>query len=284
MNDAIRAHQLVMLDMLSEIDRICKKYDISYMLYAGTLLGAVRYDGFIPWDDDLDVIMLRPEYDRFMEIAPQELQKEYFLQREFSEHWPMFFSKLRKNNTTCIERYIPKDSLMHQGIYVDIFPCDNLADNELVRKMQFAFSKVIIGKSLYKRGYLTDSKLKKIFMLMCRFVPTKPVLNFVQRRKDDNSQMVHSFFGGAKKYGKSIFPRKWFTETETITFEGREFPVPHCRNELLTVLYGNYMIPPPANERGCKIHAEIVDTDRSWEYYDDIRKDIQFTEYTRSIR
>lgn len=84
---ALRAHQLALLQMLHEIDRVCKKHHITYTLFAGTALGAVRHGGFIPWDDDLDVIMLRPDYERFMALAPAELDGTvYYLQREFSEH------------------------------------------------------------------------------------------------------------------------------------------------------------------------------------------------------
>lgn len=85
-----RRHQLVLLEMLKEFDRICRRHDIPYMLFAGTALGAQRHGGFIPWDDDLDVIMLRPAYQRFLEVAESELDGAYYLQKEFSDHWPMF--------------------------------------------------------------------------------------------------------------------------------------------------------------------------------------------------
>ena len=123
------ALQKRLLHILREFDRICKKHNISYMLFAGSTIGAARHKGFIPWDDDVDVAMLRSEYERFLEIAPSELDDNiYYLQKEFSAHWPMFFSKLRMNNTACIERYIPKDPKVHQGIYIDIFPVDNLCE------------------------------------------------------------------------------------------------------------------------------------------------------------
>lgn len=78
---SLRCHQMVLYELLKAIDEVCKKHDIHYMLFAGTALGAVRHHGFIPWDDDLDVVMLRSEYERFMKIAPLELDKEqYFLQ------------------------------------------------------------------------------------------------------------------------------------------------------------------------------------------------------------
>ena len=99
-----------------------QKHEIPYLLFSGTALGAIRHEGFIPWDDDLDVIMLRCDYRRFLQVAPGELGERYFLQAEFSEHWPMFFSKLRKNNTACMERFVPRDPLMHQASAWTFFP------------------------------------------------------------------------------------------------------------------------------------------------------------------
>ena len=105
-------HQAALYELLCEFDRICRKYDIRYSLFAGTLLGAVRHQGFIPWDDDADVIMLRDDYERFMMVSLEETQgTRFYIQREHSEHWPMFFSKMRLNGTACIEKYIPKDYL-----------------------------------------------------------------------------------------------------------------------------------------------------------------------------
>ena len=117
----IQAHQQVLMELWHTFDGICKKHDIPYFLFAGSALGAVRHQGIIPWDDDLDVVLMRDDYERFLRVADGELdQQQYFLQREFSEHFPMFFSKLRKNGTACMERYIPRDPQMHQGIYLDI--------------------------------------------------------------------------------------------------------------------------------------------------------------------
>ena len=93
--EQLKKHQEVLFELLTVFDSICKKYAVPYQLFAGTALGAVREQGFIPWDDDLDVIMLRRDYNRFLELAPSALGEGYFLQKEFSEHWPMFFSKLR---------------------------------------------------------------------------------------------------------------------------------------------------------------------------------------------
>lgn len=284
-NDTLKKHQHLMLDMLFEVDRICRKHSISYMLFSGTALGAVRHHGFIPRDDDLDVIMLRPDYERFLQTASGEIDpNEYFLQKEFSEHWPMFFSKLRKNGTACIERYIPKDTRTHQGIYIDIFPCDNLSNIWPERKLQFLASKVVIAKALDCRGYLTDSKWKKLFMALCKRIPDDMLIRFVKLEKGNDSRMVHCFFGASSKYRKSVFPRQWFQDTVLLPFETGDFPVSAHYDKMLTVLYGNYMEPTPADERGRKIHAEIVDLDHSYETYIGVQEKMNFSEFTRSIR
>ena len=109
--------------------------------------------------------MSRSEYERFFKEAAKDFDETlYFAQQEHSAHWPMPYSKLRRNNTTCIEKYYPKDLKTHQGVYVDIFPCDNLSDCTLMRKIQFCVSKIIIAKSLYARGYETNSVIKKLFI------------------------------------------------------------------------------------------------------------------------
>lgn len=144
------AHQSLLLEMLKDIDTVCRKHRISYQLFAGTALGAVRHHGFIPWDDDADIIMPRREYTRFFQEAAGDFDEAlYFVQQEHSAHWPMPYSKLRRNNTTCIEKFHPKDRSTHQGVYVDIFPCDNLSDCALIRRAQFIASKIVIAKGLY---------------------------------------------------------------------------------------------------------------------------------------
>lgn len=280
----LEKHQSMLLEMLSDVDDICRQHEIEYMLFSGTMLGAVRHQGFIPWDDDLDIIMLRSDYERFLSVARGELDARYYLQKEFSEHWPMFFSKLRRNHTACIERYIPKDEKTHLGVYIDIFPCDNLSDNKIMRGIQFFASKIVHAKSLDARGYLTDSVVKKLFILLCRPLPKKLMARLAQDRKDIHSRMVHVFFGGNSKYKKSVFPREWFTSTTEMLFVNRKYPVSSYYHEMLSVMYGDYMTPTPEDQRGCKVHGEIVDLNHSYTEYIGIQKKMKFKEYSRSIR
>ena len=272
------------LKMLNELDRICKKHNIKYMLFAGTALGAVRHKGFIPWDDDLDVVMLRSEYEKFLNIAEKELGSDYHMQKEYSEHWMGCFSKIRKNNTAFMEKVVPKDPLQHQGIYIDVFPCDNLSKNKFGAYIQFFSSKIVIAKCLCKKGYITNSIVKKIFMILCHLVPFKPFLKNAQRRKDERSENVHSFFAASHSMSKSRYKRVWFEETVPCEFEGGSYPISKYYDELLTVLYGDYMQIPEAKDRVCKQHAIKIDFDNSYEKYVGMQKNMKFEELTKSIR
>lgn len=277
-------HQAALLRLLQEFDRVCKQLNIPYVLFAGTLLGAVRHEGFIPWDDDLDVLMLREDYNRLLAEAPGVLNTDtFFLQKEFSDHWPLFFSKLRLNGTTCLEKFHPKDSQMHQGIYIDIFPCDNARRTKIGRRMQFAASKVVIAKALDRRGYDTDSTSKKVMMALCRLLPQKPFLRAVQRGRAEED-VVHTFLAGARKYDKNVIPRRFLTQRCEVTFEGGSYPAPADYDACLRMLYGDYMQLPPPEERVCKQHSILIDTEHSYEEYADYRNGMTFEVYTRSIR
>lgn len=280
----LQEHQKALLVLLREFDRVCKALDIAYVLFAGTLLGAVRHHGFIPWDDDVDVLMRREDYERFLKEAPSVLDRDrFFLQKEFSDHWPMFFSKLRLNGTTCLEKFHPKDPLIHQGVYMDIFPCDSGAKSKLGRRIQFYASKVVIAKSLYKRGYDTDSGKKKLVMTLCRLLPMAPFLKLTKGGKKDTG-IVHSFLGAASGYDKNIYPSSYFTHRVEASFEGGSYPISRDYDQLLSILYGDYMRLPPPEERVCKQHTILVDLNRSYEMYEHYRDGMVFDVYTRSIR
>lgn len=280
----LKEHQNALNILLKEFDRVCKILDIPYVLFAGTMLGAVRHQGFIPWDDDLDIMMLREDYDRFLREADGVLDREkFFLQKEFSQHWPMFFSKLRLNGTTCLEKYHPRDKKVHQGIYIDLFPCDAALESEVGRRLQFLSSKVVIAKSLDKRGYDTDSKKKKLLMMLCKILPMKPFLALT-KCGNSRSGKVHSFLGGASKYKKNIYPRAYFDKRMEMEFEDGCYPVSAEYDALLQMLYGDYMTLPSPEERQCKQHAILIDLYNSYEIYENYRDGMTFDIHTRSIR
>ncbi len=273
-----------MLEILVYFKKFCDENHLQFTLCGGTCLGAVRHKGFIPWDDDLDVLMCRADYERFMKEAPAVLDRErFFLQEEFQEDWPMFFSKLRLNGTTCLEKYHPKDPQIHQGIYMDIFPCDNAFSGKLGRAFQFCCSKLVIAKSLDAEGYYTKSIKKKLIMLLCRVLPRKPFHRVVKGPKK-TGKYVHCFLGGASKFSRSVFPAAMLAESVQLSFGDREFSAPGQYDGILQVLYGDYMTLPPVEERKCKEHALLVDLTRSYEHYQTYRDGMEFETLTRSIR
>lgn len=279
---SVEQHQAVLLELLKEFDRVCKKHGIKYFLFAGSALGAVRHQGFIPWDDDLDVALFRQDYEKLMRLPATEWNNAYYFQREFSQHWPMFFSKLRKNNTTCLEKYHPKDKQIHQGIYIDVFPIDGAYANPILRKVQYYASRVVVAKALDRRGYETDSKKKKIVMVLCRMLPMKPFLRMV--KKQGETELVHSFLGATSSYQKGIYRRQWLEKSVMMDFEDGKFPVPGDHDAILRTMYGDYMRLPDENQRQIKKHALLVDTQQDYTKYEHYRDGMHFTVYTRSIR
>ena len=280
----LKEHQQALVTILEEFDRVCRVLEIPYVLYAGTMLGAVNCGGFIPWDDDVDVMMLRADYERFLREADRVLDREkFYLQKEFTEHWPMFFSKLRLNGTTCLEKYHPKDTRIHQGVYVDVFPCDDAAGTELGRKIQYLASKVVIAKSVDTRGYDTDSKLKKAFMAACRLMPMK-LFRKLTVKGQPGGELVHTFLGGGRAYAKNVLERKFLEQRTEAVFEGRRYPIPAEHEVLLDRLYGPYVPDLPEEKRGVKEHAILVDLENSWETYRGYRDGMDFDVHTRSVR
>ena len=131
----LRLIQEIELDILLEFDRICKKHGLKYQLYSGTLIGAVRHEGFIPWDDDIDVAMPRADYDKFIELK-DELADDYFFQSyETDPQYINRFGKIRKNGTVFMEKLV-QELDMHHGIYIDVFPFDNIKPHSFSGKLQ----------------------------------------------------------------------------------------------------------------------------------------------------
>src|SRR5699024_6110897 len=136
-----RKAQMIQLEILKEFDRFCKEHNIKYQLYAGTLLGAIRHKGFIPWDDDIDIAMTRDQYERFLEKYINN--ERYFLQN-FQTDYNYFrqFSRLRKNNTVFRqEQYSNLD--IHHGIFIDIFPLDNVEETYDKEKYRLSTNSVL---------------------------------------------------------------------------------------------------------------------------------------------
>lgn len=140
--------------IVAEVHRVCQKHQIEYFIIGGTAIGAFFWDGIIPWDDDIDIGMKRNDYEKFLKIAPQELSDEFFLQWVKTDlHTPFWFAKVRENNTLFWEKHF-RSIDMHHGIYVDIFPFDNVPSIRLLEKIQYHvfgfFNACFIGKDIWQ--------------------------------------------------------------------------------------------------------------------------------------
>lgn len=236
----LRKQQMRMLDILSEFDRICQKYDIPYFLYGGTLLGAIRHKGFIPWDDDLDVALNRKDYDRLMAILPTELPNNLVLQtNDTDKNYFYFFAKIR-DKKSYLEEYCGYDRFFKEkGIFIDIFPFERQQMwTHLLAELTQGHCYKILRTS--QNDKIAIKKVRAITAINRYFI--YPILRFISK-VTCGKRFTYSYgIPWHLEYKEDcIFP------LTTHTFEGREFPVPNKSHEILTMQYGNYMQLPDLN-------------------------------------
>ena len=244
------------LQILDEFVRVCKKHNLKYFLYGGTLLGAVRHKGFIPWDDDIDIIMPREDYDRFGEIAEKELGKEYFYQTNITDKkFILLFAKIRLNNTYVRE---PKfDGVdIHQGIYIDILPLDLFPEkSDIKQKIMLEKFNVLncacqTGKCL--SNHFLSRLLYKWYMLFPNYHLQMKRDKFIKNAcKNPNTKLVCSFGSHYRPLKKRVMKKEWFVDSGLeMDFEGRKYTVPAGWEEYLKHLFGpHYMSLPPEEKR-----------------------------------
>ena len=263
--EELRKVQLLELKVLKEIKRVCTKHDIKYFLTGGTLIGAVRHKGFIPWDDDIDIAMMRPDYDRFIEIAPKELRPEFSLLA--IQHDPKigtFFSKVVLNGTTYRNIQQPADAKKF-GFLVDVLPYDNIYDNKLLAKLYFCWLNFCVVLYSMKNGYHNGTTKFKRFiaeaMKICFFWVPKGwlrnnIINYPYRlnRKKTNTRAYLSGRYGIPREMRSAY---LFGEYTELPFEDDSFMVLKEYHAFLTELFGDYMKLPPVEQRVTHQVAEL---------------------------
>ena len=263
-NTQLQTLHSCLLEILCEFDLFCREHDISYTLAYGSVLGAVRHGGFIPWDDDLDVCMTADNYNKFIRLYKNN--DDYTLQRDTIDY-PLQFSKLRKNNTTFIESipYRKKYKKIHQGVYLDIFCLDKVAENYFARKIQIVCSNILIAQSLQMRGYSTNSPSKKIMMMLSILLRPirKWMLEYVRSFNEDESLNLYcDFFGETTKY---FFPTTYFHSSLSCReFENHSYPVPNFPEEYLKKIYGDWQQLPSQEEQDASVHAKFFSTTESY--------------------
>ncbi|MCM3292249.1 LicD family protein [Paenibacillus sp. MER 180] len=248
-----------MLQLLIEVDKICKKNNIPYFLAGGTLLGAIRHKGFIPWDDDIDIHMFRKDYEQFCEICKKELNKDrYFLQNQCTdEHYNWVYGKLRLKNTSFI-RAGQEHIKQKDGIFIDICPIDNLTSGEYKQKLTTLICKMCrkllwaqVGKK--NAGTVCSRVLFKVLSLIPRTL-TITIFNYfssIYNKKETPFLVCHNVAG-------HIYRREWYDETILVEFEGLKFQAPKGYDDILSSMYGEYMKLPPIEKRKGHIYASYI--------------------------
>lgn len=260
--NTLRKVQLVQLEIVKEIKRVCEKEQINYFLDSGTLLGAVRHGGFIPWDDDLDVGMLREEYEHFLTVAAQELRDEYELVEWKKDNgYPHQFCKVIKKGTVYLEEKA-MDGEGKNGIYVDVFPYDAYPENKFLQKQQglmiMSYRAIIRAKCHYKTWIKYGKRdwirwLKNLpFRGIALFFSKKSLINRYEKIAVRYNSCPSSMYfpQGISKYGKWLIPRECFEKFTVMMFEDELFQVPGLYDTYLKHVYGDYMKLPPESERG----------------------------------
>lgn len=255
LQDELDKIHAIQLEMLIEFDRICRKYGIKYIISGGTLLGAIRNKGFIPWDDDIDIRMDRNEYIRFTEICLNELDtKRYFFQDHNTDpEYPWYYGKLRYN----FSRYTragQEHLKMKDGIFVDIMPADGLPNNAILRNITI-FECFILKKFLYSAVGCVSEKniLKKMGYKLMNFIPKRWIFNKLDKistRYNKNKYNYVTSYSFVRCGQKQFTERIWHTDCVEVKFEGKLFFAPKEYEKWLSMTYGeDYMLPPPEEKR-----------------------------------
>lgn len=258
----LKMTQTAALRILTDTVKILEQHNLRYLVYYGTLLGTIRHNGFIPWDDDVDIVMPRDDYEKFKKIAQESLPSRYFLQDVHTDReYPAFIPKVRDSETTLIEKGYMHLKNMNQGIFIDIFvaePFKNSKFNNFRQLKIKAYRALLLSKVV-----ANPSKIKKaISSLFSREFLIRQIEKNYKKAGIDNEHIciVNNF----TRIHDSIFDN-W----KHVPFENVQVRVPKNYHECLTDLYGDYMQLPP-KEKQIPLHIT-----------EHIRDDMSYTEYIK---
>lgn len=240
----------VELDLYNEFKRVCGKYNLRYFAFCGTLLGAIRHNGFVPWDDDMDICMLRDDYAKFIEVAPTEFNGKYCFQDWFNSNGHTWmFSKLRNSETTAIE-WPDATPDFNQGIFIDIYPLDEFYEegvtNPIFKSLQIELFHCINNPTFILNGIKegntytmdTDSLLE-----LCKdYIQAQTIFGEITLENYNQSNYI-GFLPEEMLNIDRRFPKDFFDKTIDMPFENTTIPVPSEYDAILTAYYGDYMTP-----------------------------------------
>lgn len=264
--DALHKNQLV---ILGEIQRVCRANGIVYFAIAGTLLGAVRHKGIIPWDDDIDIGMTRSQYNKFLSCANAHMGPEFFLQTWSTD--PAFglpMAKVRLNDTKIVES-ASADVDCHQGIFVDIFPFDDKPDAAPLRWLHalsaYVLKRAILARSGYSvggdRSLLMRLSFRALTIGLAVFSKCRLIAFFEARMTQfngfENTECVT--IAGSYGYRRESLPKCWIEDLVDYDFDGMRVPGFRKAGPYLARMYGDFLKLPPVHERGQRHGIRAID-------------------------
>lgn len=256
--------------ILDEIARVCHAAQLRYSLAYGTLIGAIRHKGFIPWDDDVDIMMPREDYEKLIELWPSMASKGFVLQN--CDQYPDTynnFSKIRKDHTTFLQFEAERSTQWHKGFFVDIFPADRVAPQGISRKIQYLDFSLNL---LFNRRYPSGKKGVVGFVehLLLRIIPKSRYHNVSMffgrrsRRWNRNTDAQYVLPSTIRDCG-IYYPSNLFDELEPIQFQGKSYLAVKAWDLALQLEYGDYMKLPPEEDRVWKHHPILISFDHNYD-------------------
>ena len=268
----LRELQLYKMRIMEDVISFCERNSIRYFLYGGTLLGAVRHKGFIPWDDDIDLAMLWEDYKKFLKMAPAGLGDRYFVQTFSSD--PGYFclwTQIRVNKTTSLPKKYRKLNI-HWGMCIDIFPIIGVKENGLGRQIQYKqiqIAKSLISVEMIKACDESVSGIQKVFMILPGAIRRRLAQWTISLAAKGTSKAAFLDELGTWDFSPRFTADSWKSNS-LVPFEGRVFNAPGDPDKVLTEAYGDYMTPPPIEKRGGHelfFREQIIDVEQDYSWY-----------------
>lgn len=258
----------VQLDLLDRFQEVCHRHGLRYFASGGTLLGAIRHKGYIPWDDDIDIMMMREDYEKLLAIADAEFTAPYFFQTAWNDkNYSRGHAQLRNSNTTAILLSEKERFPFNQGVFIDIFPTDAVPDDKatlLAQRKKIKFYEKLLKVTVRYPANPKKNFIKNVIHTVASFIPYRWIYKQMEKactRYNGQGMKRAGLISFLADDERLIFPVKAFDRIETVPFEYTTIDIPADYDTLLTHQYGDYMTMKRENS----YHGGIFfDTERSY--------------------
>lgn len=261
----------IQLDLYLVVADICEKYGLKYFFTFGGLLGAIRHNGFIPWDDDLDIGMLRKDYEEFIKVAPHELSSPYFLRTPFSDPTCLYpVICLVNSDTTFIPKLFRRNGF-NMGVPIDIFPIDYCSIDKVEEERKEILKYFLQCTNFMKRNCKGLNERQKRDLVT--YYVDDPYQSFnnlhglASNPADEGSDYMTIYNAITREPLKHVYPSSAFADSISHRFENMDVKIPVGWKDVLNATFGDYMQFPPVEERGSKNNQIFFDPDHPYTYY-----------------